>query len=88
MNATNSIKMAMGGGVASVLIAHLAIVSLPLGAADISPNPHQVTRVVDVAGDAEIAGFANNGILRKRGTGTLTLSAPGLNNGEVVVESG
>ena len=62
--------------------------AVPLRAADISPNPHQVTRIVDVAGDKAITNFANNGILRKRGTGTLTLSAPGLNNGEVVVESG
>ena len=89
MNATNRIKMAMGGGMTSVLIAHLAIVSLPLGAADISPNPHQITRIVETDSDTTLAEFANNGELRKRGEGTLTLSAPALSNtGRLVVERG
>ncbi|MBR3086071.1 MAG: hypothetical protein IKH04_06675 [Kiritimatiellae bacterium] len=58
-------------------------------AADISPNPHQMTRIVDAETDTTISGFANNGQLRKRGAGTLTLSAPGLNgSGELVVEEG
>ena len=68
--------------------AAVSLAVLPLGAADISPNPQQMTRNVDVASDTTITGFANNGVLRKRGAGTLTLSAPRLNNGEVVIESG
>ena len=89
MNAINRIKMAMAGGMTSVLIAHLAIVSLPLGAADISPNPRQITRIVETDSDTTLAEFANNGELRKRGEGTLTLSAPALNStGRLVVESG
>ena len=75
MNAINRIKMAMAGGMTSVLIAHLAIVSLPLGAADISPNPHQITRIVETDSDTTLAEFANNGELRKRGEGTLTNGA-------------
>ena len=89
MNAINRIKMAMAGDMTPVLIAHLAIVSLPLGAADISPNPHQITRIVETDSDTTLAEFANNGELRKRGEGTLTLSAPALNStGRLVVESG
>ncbi len=63
--------------------------ALHLLAADITPNPHQVTRIVDAETDTTISGFANNGQLRKRGAGTLTLAAPGLNgSGELVVEEG
>lgn len=57
--------------------------------AEISPNPHQVTRIVETDTDATFSNFANLGVLRKRGEGTLTLSAPGLaSSGEVVVEEG
>lgn len=66
-----------------------ACATIPAIAADISPNPHQVTRIIDSATDTTISGFANNGQLRKRGAGTLTLAAPGLNgSGELVVEEG
>lgn len=89
MNATKCIGMAMGWGKLSVLIALFAIVSLPLGAADISPNPHQITRIVEADSATTLSEFANNGELRKRGEGTLTLSAPALNStGRLVVESG
>lgn len=81
MKTSKLIRCAIACGIATVSFA-------PLCAADISPIPHQVTRIVDVQGDATITSFANDGLLRKRGTGALTLSAPRLNNGEVVVESG
>ena len=57
--------------------------------AGISPNPHQVTRIVETDADDTISDFANLGVLRKRGEGSLTLSAPGLaSSGEVVAEEG
>lgn len=77
-------------GTASML-ATLCALAMPTSslAAGISPNPHQVTRIVETDTDTTISGFANNGQLRKRGAGTLTLAAPGLNgSGELVVEDG
>lgn len=75
--------------IAKEVFALAVLAILPLGAADISPNPHQITRIVENDSAATISEFANNGELRKRGEGTLTLSAPALNNtGRFVVESG
>ena len=42
---------------------------MPLGAADISPNPHQITRIVEADSATTLSEFANNGELRKRGEG-------------------
>ena len=44
--------------------------------AEISPNPHQVARIVETDTDGTLSDFANLGVLRKRGEGTLSLSAP------------
>ena len=71
--------------------AALAVVGMTLPAipAEISPNPHQVTRIVETDTDATLEDFDNLGVLRKRGEGTLTLVTPGLAScGEVVVEKG
>ena len=63
--------------------------ALPLLAADITPNPHQVTRILEVGTDTTLSDLASGGQLRKRGEGTLTLSAPGMNgSGTLVVEQG
>lgn len=77
------------GGISVVMIAMVCLAVTSLVAADISPNPYLVTRIIDVANETNIVGFANGGMLRKRGEGTLTLTAPSLNRaGEVVVEGG
>ena len=63
--------------------------TFPAIASDISPNPHQVTRIVETDTDAALSDFANLGALRKRGEGTLVLAAPALDGcGEVIVEEG
>ena len=72
-------------------LAALCALAVPTAgsAAGISPNPALVTRIVDAASDTTLSGFANNGELRKRGSGTLTLAAPALNgSGTLVVEEG
>ena len=43
--------------------------ALHLLAADITPNPHQVTRILEFGTDTTLSDLASGGQLRKRGEG-------------------
>ena len=67
MSVVKYAKMPTGGGNSAIITAMAALTAIPLVAADISPNPHQVTRTVETDTDATLSDFANLGVLRKRG---------------------
>lgn len=61
MSIAKSAKMPTGG-ISVVMIAMVCLAVTSLVAADISPNPYLVTRIVDVANETNIVGFANGGV--------------------------